>query len=1079
MSYTPSAINVARVPLPPRVVDREAIVDQLASETGRCGALWLHGSSGLGKTVLSLFIARKTQRDWFIVELRGCSGSELEYRLRTALMAINTRGFGGVILDDFPLEYASNGRIRLSILAGEIQRMDGALVVTASRPLSPNLEGCFGESGVHVRDVPYLTKEDVAVLVESAGGDSDEWASVIHTFCGFGHPQLVDARIRGLDRRGWPKTELLAGIDPIGAPAKEVDEERAAIRVRLIAELPEDARELLYRLTLVVGSFDRILAISIGQVSPVVPRPGEAFDFLLGPWVEARADDRFGVSPLVSDAGTKNLAKETQSSVHRQIVDQLITRKPFPADFLGQLLSHALLSRHEAGLTWLSMAVFSTKDEDRRKVSEQLFLLPLFDTYDNKPLFPENAHVSAMLRFTQFQVAVATNVTDRLERIVERLIAEARMIEHDDASKGFLLIAISTALMERSLPIRPSKWMSLLAEFQDLLSGDSEIAKFARNLEPLKEGLENWTPGQFMFVCRATALKGIDELVELFKHLNSLEVPHRNDLLSALRDPYTGARLMIHSAWLADHYRVEIDGVRTAESFKHLAEIAQRWGHPTIAVECEVAQAVMLDEYGQDPDAALAALTDAEKRFPGDVRIARQRAKVHYRKDDYNAALKDFTHVADALPADDTIERAFALREAGISASETDDLLKARRFFGEACEAASRAGDNMLPMAVGLKADCAVAEFQMENYEEALRLMAQALRDGDEINPEAGPKEKYCALILGHVILWMRSQVQGSEWLGQDMAIVAGGCSQPEPPEEIMERTTPPKLLRWYLLAELEAELGINIGMIEELRKRTAGNEVISYESSLSISLMARKIISVDIDGFCSYLPEFVSQIAFMINERESLHTEDSFNPKIGVVQLLEVEDWSRKPYLDLAQNAILAIQASAVCSGQGDIRDEIGVCVDDIKGSSSVLRPFLECFDGDLSASRDNQEIAAACIGRLLDADNPLSPDELFWISCCLVNWLAFSVFKSQLGPVLADFLGGQWREVIQIRRFMLKQPMRTVPFIQAALESSHKGVAKMAAIVLAAEDAVHHRLTSEIRELLKKSAGSTGSES
>ena len=165
----------------------------------------------------------------------------------------------------------------------------------------------------------------------------------------------------------------------------------------------------------------------------------------------------------------------------------------------------------------------------------------------------------------------------------------------------------------------------------------------------------------------------------------------------------------------------------------------------------------MLDEYAHDAAAALTALDGAEKRYPGDIRLARVRAKIYYRKGEHAASLEAFEPIADAFPEDDAIERAFAFREAGISAAETGDLPKARRYFGKAYQAASKVRDHMLPMAAGLMGDCAVIEFQMENHEEALRCTAQALRDGDEINPEAGPREKYCTLILGHMILWMRT----------------------------------------------------------------------------------------------------------------------------------------------------------------------------------------------------------------------------------------------------------------------------------------------------------------------------------
>ena len=572
--HTSPITNAARAPLPPGIVDRKALVDGLASETGQFGALWLQGSSGLGKTVLAQLIARRSECDWFLVELRGCSGSELEYRLRTALAAINARSFGGIILDDFPMEHASSGRLRLSILTSEIQRCDGALVVTSTRSPSPSLEGCFGEAGVRVRDVPYLTEENVMELVRLAGGDPDKWAKIVHTFCGFGHPQLVGARISGLRHRGWPEDELLAGMPLIGGAAKEVDDERTAIRARLFAELPENARELLYRLTLITSSFDRILTIAVGEVGPTVPRPGEAFDLLVGPWVEVRGKDRFRVSPLIGDAGAKNLSTEIQLFVHRQIVDQLITRKPFPADFLGQLLNHALISRHEAGLTWLSMAVYLAKDEDRRMICEQLFVLALLDT--SKPLFPENIYISTVLRLAQLDVAIATDHTDQLEIIADRLIAEARMLDLEDVSKGFVIIAICKVLMERSLPISPKKWIPMLEEFEELLAGDSEFMERARALDAVIEGIENWTVSQVMFVNRATALNGVDDLVALFEELDRLNVERRNVLLSAFREPYAGWRLTIHSAWLAETREGLIDGILTAEKYGLLVPIAER-----------------------------------------------------------------------------------------------------------------------------------------------------------------------------------------------------------------------------------------------------------------------------------------------------------------------------------------------------------------------------------------------------------------------------------------------------------------------------------------------------------------------
>ena len=85
-------VDVRQAPLPPRLAERAALVKKLLRKVAQVGSLWLRGSSGLGKTVLAQLIARKAQREWFIVELRGHSPTEIEYRLRSAL--IDTRDFG-------------------------------------------------------------------------------------------------------------------------------------------------------------------------------------------------------------------------------------------------------------------------------------------------------------------------------------------------------------------------------------------------------------------------------------------------------------------------------------------------------------------------------------------------------------------------------------------------------------------------------------------------------------------------------------------------------------------------------------------------------------------------------------------------------------------------------------------------------------------------------------------------------------------------------------------------------------------------------------------------------------------------
>jgi hypothetical protein len=1069
VSATHRVMNVSEIPLPPRIVDRNELVTGLFAEMGQSGALWFHGSSGVGKTVLAQFVARRSRREWVLVQLRDCSSEDLEYRLHRVLEAISSGNIGGVILDDFPTKHAHTSRLRLSMLVSEVHRGDGAVVITSSKPPSPNLQDCFGGHSPFVVAVPYLIQEEVAELVESAGGDPTMWAPVIHTFCGFGHPQLVQARISGLKHRNWPKKELLAGIDPSRGAAQEISSERDSIRERLMSELSDSTRELLCRLTLIMGYFDRELAVAVGEVDPAIERPGEAFDTLLGPWIETQAVDRFKASPLVSDAGTKTLSKDVQSQVHKRIIGQLLARHPFPADFLGQLLGHAMCARHEPGLTWLAMAVMNTPVEHRKMMSEQLFLLPLLGSDEKKNLFQENTYLSALLRIAQFNVATWGNMTDRLPMISERLIGEVRTIDNEEIRASFLPLAIIVVLMEQVLTISPKNWIPLLAELEEALSGEGEVAKLVRSREPVKNGVVDLPLPQFLFAVRASSLRSINELGELFSELDNMEPQRRTKLLSSLNEIPSGNRLMIDSAWLGESLVGKIDGVEAAEKYRELGEIAERWGEKDIGVKCECARSVMLDEYADDSKGALAALDEAEKRYPNHVRLVRQRASVHYRRGDHPTALATIAQIADVIPKEDHVDRAFALREAGISAAKTQDFSNASHFFCEACEAASAGTDNMWPMAVGLKGDWAVAEFQLGNKSEAVNLMHQALVDAEKLNPESGKKEKYCRLVLGHLILWMQEQIRGYPVPGLEVPIVTGCCSNPDPSEEILELASPPFLVYWYQLALLEVMLGMNLEILYELRKRTGTQRILSCELTLNHYLMAKHIISVDIDNFFSYLPEYIVKSVHMREHVKNVQPENIYDFMSDDFPPLQADDWKSETHLWMAKDSILALAAIAVCSHVSNFHETLQSRVERMGHGSTALKPFIECFKKQPPQTGNTYDVPASCLGRLMGKEVFVNPDDMFIITLRLWEWLSQSNFKLAVEKMLADYFVESWRYIIKNQRFHLKQPMMSAPAIEVALKEPTRGAVKIAAIVVAAENAVKHRLDDKLRAKLK----------
>ena len=590
----------------------------------------------------------------------------------------------------------------------------------------------------------------------------------------------------------------------------------------------------------------------------------------------------------------------------------------------------------------------------------------------------------------------------------------------------------------------------------------------SRTINRSEKSLKNWTRTQFLFAIRATSLRNIDELIELFLELNQMAKQRRTMLLSSLSDPALKIRTIIDSAWLAELREGKIDGVVAAEKFGQLTNIAEKWNGTDIGVELECARAVMLDEYAEDSKGALASLDNADKKYPNHVRLLRQRASVHFRSNDHPTALAIIEQIADILPKEDRVERTFVLREAGISAAETGDLDKANYFFSKASEAASDLSDNIRPMAIGLEGDQAIVQFRLGNKREALNLMRQAIIDAEQLDPKAGKKEKYCIHILVHAILWMQEQVKNNSLSETDSQIITGCCSNPEPSERIMEMMTPPILFHWYQLAFLEIMMGLDANISDELRKRRRTQRILSCELLLNYHLMAKHITNIDMQNFFSYLPEFVSKAAYMKENSSKITKENMCDLTDADLPEIKPVDWTSDLHLQIAKDVVLVIAAVAFCSNVKNIREQL---LNHAEGNQEVmiaLKSFIECFGNQTSSKGDFHDVIATYLGYLANVNTSINPNKMFIVTYQLWEWLRYTNFKDIVEDKITNYLTRQWQKIIEHQKFGLKKPMIAVPDIKAAIGDSSVGTVKIARLLLAAEIAVNSKLNTTQRSQL-----------
>jgi hypothetical protein len=254
----------------------------------------------------------------------------------------------------------------LGQLARGVADADGVLIVTSMKSPPPTLVARLGLTPAQIIDVPYLTEEDVGDMVAKAGGDPKTWARPIHTFAGGGHPQLVDARIAGLEQRGWNNKELLADILPLPGAPNDMAAERMHVRNRLLQDLRAGESDLLLRLSLLLGSFDRDMALVAAEIPTPIVTPGLVFDFLVGPWIEQIGPQRYRLSPLLKDSGETGLSAPLRRAVKISVLKHLMQQRPFPAEQLLQVFTIGVQLNDHKALTWFGYAILAASTNEKK-----------------------------------------------------------------------------------------------------------------------------------------------------------------------------------------------------------------------------------------------------------------------------------------------------------------------------------------------------------------------------------------------------------------------------------------------------------------------------------------------------------------------------------------------------------------------------------------------------------------------------------------------------------------------------------------------------------------------------------------
>jgi hypothetical protein len=1050
------------LPTPQRFIARPALEGAVASAVAQFGAAILIGASGLGKSHVARVAAEMHCSAFVMVDFRDVDAAESRRRLDIVFGRIGGLDAPLFILEDLnhfddPAVARALGRVMEAL-----RRRDRVALVTCYRRPSTKAVAAAGINLQGTVDCPYFTEQETQELVALYGGNAAQWGRLAYVAGVAGHPQLTHAFVVGISARGWPRSELREIISR-GLTTGDIDMEREAARRALIASLPENARNLLYRLSLTVGRFSRAIALVVGSVPPPLGQVGEAIDILVGPWIEAIGPERYRVSPLVRGAGNSQLLPNEQTRIHAAIAEQALAGGEIDASDANVIFMHALLGRSARCLMALASSVLTTPAEMYPLLAENLTFFQILNT--ERSIYPDSPSIAMMLRLAQFKLNAAAGEKQKAAEVAGALFRELAGLEEGELKQLIEVMVLSFVLVTMGVADYLDDWVSLLQRFKRLVESDTFMPKLRASFEEISKGMRG-SIFRMLFAIGASQLTSVARLEHVIDELANLEPSERIAWLTPVDATVGGYAVLINGPCGTQQKCEDFNAEDASVRYSRLAEKTKEWGIEALSIQCWIARAVVLDEYLNDGDAALKVVDQAIAVFGAGALLLRAKAKIFWRRDDHPKALEILRSIADEVGGENPVEGAFALREAAISAAKCGDWKQAREWFADAQRsAASSQTGEMHGMAVGLGADAAVAALMDGDSTSALRGLARALAELAAIDSDSSLRAAYLHRVIRHAVLWAQRTLDSNlvGVSGELVGMPPGSCSNPDPQPSINELPLGALDLAWYMLAETEIATGHNEGIADGLYSHLTGGKIPVMEIGLRMRPIRGAIETSDADCFARSFRSFLDGLAFLAAEVASLKENfDPTNPPRGEIPEC---DLTCAAVEHLASDAILAFGMRAVYAGRKGKMSELQSA---LRNAFGQTYPGNALFSAEQPASPDLNRTIEAMLRRL---DNPQHIEPLnFWrIGLRFFERNNQSNFGRDLAPSLAAWFRAGWKRIVRDETFGLTRPLRTVPPINAVLANPNNDGAFIAALLLTTSEAVGSPLAKAYAESLR----------
>jgi tetratricopeptide (TPR) repeat protein len=926
----------------------------------------------------------------------------------------------------------------------------------------------------HVVAVPRMDKEEVGEFAEALGCPDDRrlgWAGIVWISTG-GHPQLSAVRLWALREQGWPSlsadTFLNAGVDAIASEKSDA---------RQLAEgLPIAQRELLNRLSVFPVVFRRDHAIAIGATSPSIQAPGNAFDPLVGPWLEPLHAGCYSLSPLLADSALHSLSPQDLKTLRTEAARILLRTKPCSTTEGANAFMLLWQTRNVGCLAQLAQSFIDLRANVLADLAEQLVWFTLVGLQRGDKLFPEAPPVGLLLRSLQFRIALLS-APERAAEIVDAWYCEVECADCPEPALHHMLLA-GHVLPHPQVLLSARVVVKLLREVSKAATAHPELKlpqSLPRDSESHLEYIPKWKDpvSTFSFFCSARCMT-IDYLDEFLTALETIDPELRDRILRGFIGGNIEAQMAVDRTWLTQSKQQSPNWKQCLSVFKRTYTLGQAWQCSALATAAMRGICVVLDEYLEDHQSAHENLDQMESEGGLALHMIHDRRACIFLSEGKHEAAEEQWRLALAswprqLAPFDT-GAAFAARNAGLCAARQARWEPAAAWFMEIVWRIP--SSNEAAFIAGAYADAAYCLWKAGRMGDALLQLIEAWKVAEEL--PSGPENLRAFITrkrVGHVIAWLHGKTtyRGICNLAEPQA---GFCTSPELAEKMRELPETESGNVWFFLMRLERELDAG-NRAAELAKATL-KEVArpATQAMLAMEAIAQNMVSGDVMN----LP------AKILALKRAVHTAAQFESllpdNIGTQGSPEI---FVKGDTLCGAPALLAGLIAAESKGYSwrellaQWRESLSGGVDDtwIKwfDTTEQILGGSTAAAGALARNPGEDWTGSLLASWLLLVSDQSSADEIFLAHARWLGVVDISCWFRDVAVAFCQQIELAWIRACS-RPALLLQPRLNVPLIKLACTEGKRGLAKAARILLAGAPAVTERLAPEMEAAFRKLA-------